>query len=225
MPGSRLPRCPVCGQWLSSDRTVDERVEDHGGAAVWVYRLGCGRCLSVVRVEVPEIGPAARAEAGRPSVDVAGAVAARVLERIAAGAEAAALGSVLDEIAADAERAVLLRIPEVLSRARPAYAAGIRLPRALSCEWPLTGEGDEDVRPRGLLALKIPRPGSEGSPGGVRLHDDAVELCLPAGLAMAVAEFDGGSLLLRPPDGPSRLKHWLADVEALRVWPDLVSPA
>lgn len=216
----RVPRCPVCGALLSTDRTIEERwIRRENGPDRWVYRLSCAHCLTVARIEVPEISALARSEASSPSVDVAGSVVARVLERLRAAPARADVGSVLADAMADAERRVLLRIPEVLAASRAAFAGGVRLAEDLVADWPAL---TDSRRPAGRLTLRRPLGALSEDP--VVVVGEALELRLRAGQAMAVAGFEGGSLLLEPPRDEPAVAEWLADIEVLVAWADFVSP-
>lgn len=198
---------------LTADRTIEERWVPRAagtGPDLWVYRLACGRCLSVIRVEVPEIGASARSEASGARVDVAGPVVARLLERLAAAVETGELAREVAAAAGHPEHRVLLRIPEVLARARSAYGADVRLRGDLALRWPVGPE-----RPSGRLVL-VESPPLAG--GGLALR-------IAAGRVLRVLGADGGALLLEPPREDPDLAITLERVEALIAWPDLVLPS
>ena len=221
---SRIPRCPVCATLLSADRTVDERwVRRHPEPDLWVYRLACAQCLSIARVEVAEISANARSEASRAVVDVAGPVVARVMERLGTSAGRAELAAVVGEIAADAERKIVLRVPEVLARARSAYGEDVRLAHALCADWASIGIG-EPVPPLGRLVLH-PAPGDfDPRLPAVRVKSGVLQMMFPAETPLRVVGVDGGALLLEPPRGQGEIAEWLRGVDALVVWPDFVAP-
>lgn len=217
---SRIPRCPVCGTLLSADRTVDERwVRRHPDPDLWVYRLACAQCLSIARVEVPEVSANARSEASRAVPDIAGPVVARVMERLARAEGRAELAAAVAETAADEELKVVLRIPEVLARARAAYGEQVRIATALRAEWPSIGVG-EPVPPLGRLTLRPVPEGRDARLPSVHLQGAVLEIVFPAESLLRIASVEGGAFLLEPPRGQGEIAEWLRGVDALVAWPD-----
>lgn len=218
---NRFPRCPVCATLLTTDRTIEEQwVRRDPGPDLWVYRLTCSKCLTIARVEVPEISALVRSEPSAAGVDVAGSVVARVLERLRASSTAAEIAAVLADAIADPERRVLLRIPEVLAASRSVLAGGVRLAEDLVLNWPALTE--YATRPEGRMTLQRPFRALSEEP--VVIAGEALELRLRVGREMAVAGFDGGTVLLVPPHDEPELAWWLEDVEVLVAWADFVAP-
>lgn len=217
---NRIPRCPVCATLLTTDRTIEERwVRRDPGPDLWVYRFTCPHCLTIARVEVPEVSALVRSEPSAAGVDVAGSVVARVLERLRAAATAAEISAVLEDAIGDPERRVLLRIPEVLAASRAVLAGGVRLAEDLVLDWPAL---HDSTRPSGRLTLH--RPHRALSDEAVVIAGEALELRLRAGREMDVVGFDGGTVLLVPPRDEPALAEWLVDVEVLVAWADFVAP-
>lgn len=218
---NRIPRCPVCATMLSTDRTIEERwVRRHPGPDLWVYRLACPQCLTVALVEVPEVNALARSDPSSPVVDVAGAVVARLRERLDAAQRQGphAIAEVLADAAAHEEHRVLLRIPEVLAASRPAFANGARLAEDLVLDWPALRDSS---RPSGRLVLQ--RSARTLTDDPVVIVGEALELRLRAGRHVEIVGYEGGTLLLKPPRD-AELLEWLADVEELVAWADFVVP-
>lgn len=217
---NRIPRCPVCATMLSTDRTIEERfVRRDPEPDLWVYRLACPQCLTVALVEVPEISALSRSEASSPVVDVAGGVVARLRERLTAASGREAISAVLADARAHPEHRVLLRIPEMLALARPAFAEGAILAEDLVLDWPALRDS---TRPSGRLVLhRSARAVPQDSPVGI--VGEALELRLYAGSKVRILGVEGGTFLLKPPRD-AELLEWLADVEMLLAWADFVTP-
>lgn len=217
---NRVPRCPVCATMLSTDRTIEERWVRSVEPAPdrWVYRLACPQCLAIVRVEVPEVNALLRSEPSRATVDVAGAVVARLLERVRGADGPSAIAAVLADAASHAEHRVLLRIPEVFAASRSVFANGARLAEDLVLDWPAL---HDSARPSGRLVLQ--RSARALSDDAVVIVGEALELRLRAGRDVEILGFEGGTLLLKPPRD-AELLEWLADVEVLVAWADFVVP-
>ena len=224
MPGrraNRFPRCPVCATGLTTDRTLSEQwVRRDPGPDLWIYRLTCPSCLTIASVEVPEISALVRSEPSAARVDIAGSVVARVLERLRASSTAAEIAAVLADAIADPERRVLLRIPEVLAASRSVLAGGVRLAEDLVLNWPALHE--YATRPAGRMTLHRPFRALSDEP--VVVAGETLELRFRAGRELAVAGFDGGTVLLVPPRDEPELAEWLVDVEVLVAWADFVAP-
>lgn len=219
---SRIPRCPVCASLLSADRTVDEKwVRRHPEPDLWVYRLSCAQCLSITRLEIAEIGGNARSAGSRAVVDIAGSVVARVMERLERAEGRTELAVEVARTAGDAELRVVLRIPEVLARARAAYGGEVRLAEALCADWASIGIG-EPVPPLGRLVLRSAPPDFDPRLPAVRVKGGVLEMMFPEDAALRLVGVDGGALLLEPPRGQGEIGEWLRGVDALVAWPDLV---
>lgn len=184
----------------------------------WVYRLACPQCLSVVRIEIPEINALVRSEPSRSMVDVAGSVVARLLERLRAAEGPADIAAILGDARSHGEHRVLLRIPEVLAAARSVFADGARLAEDLVLDWPAL---HDSARPSGRLVLQ--RPAHPLSDAPVVIVGEALELRLRKERDVEILGIDGGALLLKPPRD-AELLEWLADVEVLVAWPDFLEP-
>jgi hypothetical protein len=221
---NRVPRCPVCKALLSTDRTIDERwTRRHPGPDLWVYRLSCAQCLTISSVEIPEVSALVRSEPGPPAVDVAGAVVARVLERLRAASGPGELAEIHRAAREEREHRVLLRVPEVAALLRPAYGERAWTAEDLVVDWPALHDSS---RPSGRLTLRrstrtLP-PDAVADP--VVMVGEALELRLRAGMRLRILGFEGGALLLAPPREDPDLKAWLTEVEALVAWSDFVSP-
>lgn len=191
------------------------------GPDLWIYRLSCAQCLSVALVEVPEVSALSRSEPSRPVVDIAGAVVARILERLRAAAGRAELAEVHRATREEPEHRVLLRIPEVAALVRPAFADGAWLAEDLVMDWPAMRDSS---RPSGRLTLH--RPSRRfGDDDPVIVSGEALELRMRAGRHCKVLGFEGGTLLLAPPREDAAIVEWLADVELLIAWADFVTAA
>lgn len=199
----KIPRCPTCGTYLNTSRTVDEvwRVDD-AGRGHWCYRLACPGCLTIARLERPEMDAAGRAPSTAPQVEVPGAHVARALERLR---EAGAIGSLGPATTAlrESDDAWLLRVPEVLAAVREAFGARVKLvrPAYFFSSHPLTGKA---VDPEGRIELREISPRAlEGAPDAahelvLRLLAEVDELAASGAIAGpgALVTDDGAALLL-----------------------------
>jgi hypothetical protein len=171
----KIPRCPVCRAYLPTSRTIDAHWRAPvDGRSVWIYKLACEGCLSVLSVERDEIDAAGRAETRAPVLEIAGAVTARALDRLrsAAAGSLTELRTEVERLRTDPASRVLLRIPEVFPTARPAYGDRVRL----------TGHA--------MFLSADPMDGSHVEPAGLLELSSMAEIAADAG-DLASATYDG----------------------------------